>query len=284
MSVNKRAVNVGRTKAEFDALISYIVSLKPEELFDSDTCIWSLSHDDKFSVNSVRKHIDELSLPSSSPSLASIIGLIFHLHSSGIVPINSIRFKVGDGSSIRFWKDTWLRDDPLDIRYNRLYHLEKNKECFIQQCIANGSWFWDWSRAVNVGRTKAEFDALISYIVSLKPEELVDSDTCIWSLSHDDKFSVNSVRKHIDELFLPSSSPSIRWCKIIPRKWHAFHNLLKSKNTLLNNLFHTNFREMDAYRGRSQTTKGIWMARCVSIEPCTIVMDLEGTDEREQGE
>nr|GFA38553.1 protein root hair defective 3-like [Tanacetum cinerariifolium] len=41
---------------------------------------------------------------------------------------------------------------------------------------------------------------------------------------------------------------------------------------------------MDAYRGRSQTTKGIWMARCVSIEPCTIVMDLEGTDEREQGE
>ncbi|XP_071742416.1 protein ROOT HAIR DEFECTIVE 3-like [Rutidosis leptorrhynchoides] len=56
------------------------------------------------------------------------------------------------------------------------------------------------------------------------------------------------------------------------------------KSTLLNNLFHTNFREMDAYRGRSQTTKGIWMARCVGIEPCTIVMDLEGTDGRERGE
>ena len=35
---------------------------------------------------------------------------------------------------------------------------------------------------------------------------------------------------------------------------------------------------------RSQTTKGIWMARCVGIEPCTIVMDLEGTDGRERGE
>ncbi|XP_076937885.1 protein ROOT HAIR DEFECTIVE 3-like isoform X2 [Bidens hawaiensis] len=56
------------------------------------------------------------------------------------------------------------------------------------------------------------------------------------------------------------------------------------KSTLLNNLFHTNFKEMDAYRGRSQTTKGIWMARCVGIEPCTIVMDLEGTDGRERGE
>ncbi|RAL42419.1 hypothetical protein DM860_017599 [Cuscuta australis] len=56
------------------------------------------------------------------------------------------------------------------------------------------------------------------------------------------------------------------------------------KSTLLNHLFHTNFREMDAYKGRSQTTKGIWMARCVGIEPCTIVMDLEGTDGRERGE
>ncbi|OIW04930.1 hypothetical protein TanjilG_15675 [Lupinus angustifolius] len=56
------------------------------------------------------------------------------------------------------------------------------------------------------------------------------------------------------------------------------------KSTLLNNLFGTNFREMDAFKGRSQTTKGIWMARCAGIEPCTIVMDLEGTDGRERGE
>lgn len=35
---------------------------------------------------------------------------------------------------------------------------------------------------------------------------------------------------------------------------------------------------------RSQTTKGIWAARCVGIDPSTIVMDLEGTDGRERGE
>ncbi|KAJ4976881.1 hypothetical protein NE237_001987 [Protea cynaroides] len=56
------------------------------------------------------------------------------------------------------------------------------------------------------------------------------------------------------------------------------------KSTLLNHLFHTNFREMDAFKGRSQTTKGIWIAKCVGIEPCTIAMDLEGTDGRERGE
>ncbi|XP_073015514.1 LOW QUALITY PROTEIN: protein ROOT HAIR DEFECTIVE 3-like [Primulina eburnea] len=56
------------------------------------------------------------------------------------------------------------------------------------------------------------------------------------------------------------------------------------KSTLLNHLFGTNFREMDAFMGRSQTTKGIWLAKCVGIEPCTLVMDLEGTDGRERGE
>ncbi|GKC94790.1 hypothetical protein Tco_1160232 [Tanacetum coccineum] len=77
-------------------------------------------------------------------------------------------------------------------------------------------------RPVNVGRAKAEFDVLISDIASLEPEELVDYDTCIWSLFHDDKFLVNSVRKHIDELSLPSLSPCTRWCKIIPRKVNIF--------------------------------------------------------------
>ncbi|GAV84913.1 RHD3 domain-containing protein [Cephalotus follicularis] len=56
------------------------------------------------------------------------------------------------------------------------------------------------------------------------------------------------------------------------------------KSTLLNHLFGTNFREMDAFKGRSQTTKGIWLARCAGIDPCTLVMDLEGTDGRERGE
>nr|XP_043622361.1 protein ROOT HAIR DEFECTIVE 3-like [Erigeron canadensis] len=56
------------------------------------------------------------------------------------------------------------------------------------------------------------------------------------------------------------------------------------KSTLLNHLFHTNFQEMDAFKGRSQTTRGIWMARCTGVEPFTMVMDLEGTDGRERGE
>ncbi|XP_062197057.1 protein ROOT HAIR DEFECTIVE 3 homolog 2-like [Phragmites australis] len=56
------------------------------------------------------------------------------------------------------------------------------------------------------------------------------------------------------------------------------------KSTLLNHLFGTNFREMNALKGRNQTTKGIWIAKAVGIEPFTVVLDLEGTDGRERGQ
>ncbi|GKF65054.1 hypothetical protein Tco_0188502, partial [Tanacetum coccineum] len=91
-----------------------------------------------------------------------------------------------------------IHGDEAGIDF-RGYHTDR---------VGDGSYIWkDTCRPVNVGRTKAEFDALIYDIVSLEPEKLVDSNTCIWSISHDDKFSVNSVRKHIDELSLPSLSP-----------------------------------------------------------------------------
>ena len=49
--------------------------------------------------------------------------------------------------------------------------------------------------------------------------------------------------------------------------------------------FGTNFEEMDAFKGRGQTTKGIWLARSTRIsDPPTLVMDLEGSDGRERGE
>nr|GEZ23254.1 RNA-directed DNA polymerase, eukaryota, reverse transcriptase zinc-binding domain protein [Tanacetum cinerariifolium] len=154
----------------------------------------------------------------TSGTWAKIMGTINHLHSSGIVPLNSIRFKVEDGSSIRFWKDTWLENGPIYIRYNRLFHLENNKDCFISQRIFIGSWEWDWCRPITMGRSKTEFDNLIINISNMEIDDLVESDTCVWSLSNDDSFLVNSVRKHIEEHSLPSLFPCTRWYKIIPKK------------------------------------------------------------------
>ena len=50
-----------------------------------------------------------------------IVGSINHLHSSGVIPHGSFKIKVGDGSNVQFWMDTWLGDVPLEVRYNRLF-------------------------------------------------------------------------------------------------------------------------------------------------------------------
>nr|GEW02237.1 hypothetical protein [Tanacetum cinerariifolium] len=151
---------------------------------------------------------------------ARIVGTIFHLHSSDFVPLNSLRFKVGDGYMVRFWKDAWLGDTPLCHRFNRLYRLEKNPNCYIIDRIVKCSWKWDWNRSIFGGRLQADLHKLLVDIGSLNIE--VDSDCLVSSLSTDGFFSVSFTRKHIDNCMLSSSLPSTRWCKIIPQKVNIF--------------------------------------------------------------
>ncbi|KAF3338170.1 protein ROOT HAIR DEFECTIVE 3-like protein [Carex littledalei] len=93
----------------------------------------------------------------------------------------------------------------------------------------------------------------------------------------DGEFNVKGLEQFIKEVRLADCGLSYAVVSIMgPQS--------SGKSTLLNHLFKTNFREMNAFRGRSQTTKGIWIAKGIGIEPCTIVMDLEGTDGRERGE
>ncbi|KAG6746292.1 hypothetical protein POTOM_050830 [Populus tomentosa] len=56
------------------------------------------------------------------------------------------------------------------------------------------------------------------------------------------------------------------------------------KSTLMNHVFGTDFKMLNANKGRGQTTKGIWIAKSSEIEPFTIAMDLEGTDSSARGE
>ncbi|GJT58884.1 RNA-directed DNA polymerase, eukaryota, reverse transcriptase zinc-binding domain protein [Tanacetum coccineum] len=78
--------------------------------------------------------------------LQKIVGTYYLLHSKDIIPLNSFRFKVGCGTRIRFWKDIWIGDSPLLTRYNRLYRLDKDKDCLIIDRIVDGHWNWNWSR------------------------------------------------------------------------------------------------------------------------------------------
>ncbi|GJT79310.1 hypothetical protein Tco_1053652 [Tanacetum coccineum] len=119
---------------------------------------------------------------------ARIVGMIYHLHLSGYVTLYSLRYQVGNGSMIRFWKDTWLGDAPLCSRFNRLFRLEKNQNCLVRDRIVNGLWAWDWRRPVNGGRALADLNNLLMDIGSLNVE--VDRDCVVSSLSTDGSYSL----------------------------------------------------------------------------------------------
>ncbi|XP_034210773.1 protein ROOT HAIR DEFECTIVE 3 homolog 2-like [Prunus dulcis] len=107
----------------------------------------------------------------------------------------------------------------------------------------------------------------------------MEEDCCATQLIYGDgEFNADGLDKFVKEVKLAECGLSYAVVAIMGQS--------SGRSTLMNHLFHTKFREMDANSGRNQTTKGIWIAKCVGIEPCTIAMDLnlEGTDGKERGE
>ncbi|GJS60222.1 RNA-directed DNA polymerase, eukaryota, reverse transcriptase zinc-binding domain protein, partial [Tanacetum coccineum] len=151
---------------------------------------------------------------------ANIVGTSNFLHSKGIILSNTFRFKAGCGTRIRFWKDIWVGETPLFTRYNRLYHLDQDKDCLIIDRINNGQWSWNWSRT-NLGvRNLAYLRDMLNEIGQLNID--VNKDTCTWSLGPNGTFTVKNTRYRIDQNILPTLAHATTWDKSIPRKVNVF--------------------------------------------------------------
>ena len=47
------------------------------------------------------------------------------------VLFHKVKFIVGDGTTTRFWEDTWLGNTPLALQYPSLYHIAQRKENYV---------------------------------------------------------------------------------------------------------------------------------------------------------
>ncbi|CAN8235202.1 unnamed protein product [Cochlearia groenlandica] len=168
------------------------------------------------------------------------------------------------------------------VKYTVLAHLTvilphllrrrtKNGYTFLSVCLCSLSDF-------NVlGMILDYFVAVLLAILLVDPGDETEGCCSVQLIDGDGIYNVSGIDHFIKDVKLGECGLSYAVVSIMgPQS--------SGKSTLLNNLFGTNFMEMDAFKGRSQTTKGIWLARCAGIEPCTLVMDLEGTDGRERGE
>ncbi|GKA14978.1 putative RNA-directed DNA polymerase, eukaryota, reverse transcriptase zinc-binding domain protein [Tanacetum coccineum] len=197
----------------------------------------------------------ELKGYNSSGTWANIVDSFSMLHSKDIIPLHTLRHKVGNGSSIRFWKDNWIGNGPLSTRYNRLFHLDANPNCMLADRVSDDTWTWNWNWSGN-GPLSMRYNWLFHLDENLNcmlADRLFDDtwtwnwkrqrlgsrneesleilkteighvqvndcpDSWHWNDADDGVFSVNMTRLHVDNCFLSSLSPSTRWSKILPRK------------------------------------------------------------------
>nr|GEU57062.1 RNA-directed DNA polymerase, eukaryota, reverse transcriptase zinc-binding domain protein [Tanacetum cinerariifolium] len=136
---------------------------------------------------------------------ARIIGTSNYLPSKGIISLNSLHFCVGCGTCIRFWKDIWIGDSPLQIKYYKLYCLEQDKDCLIIDHVDNGQWKCNWYKADIGFRNMAYLRDLLTGISHIDIN--VDEDSCVWSMANDGVFTVRESRPIIESMLFSSLVP-----------------------------------------------------------------------------
>ncbi|GKE66335.1 RNA-directed DNA polymerase, eukaryota, reverse transcriptase zinc-binding domain protein, partial [Tanacetum coccineum] len=172
----------------------------------------------------------------SYPSIwLSIIQEVGVLKSQGIDIISFIKPKCGDGTNTSFWNDAWRGDVAFKDLMPRFYMLENMKDIQVATKLSHEDLEWSFRRK---SRSGVEQHQLI--MLQEKIEGCILSNTqdrWTWSLEGSSDFSVSSVRKVIDVVFLPRGSVKSRWIKEVPLKinihaWKVTNDYLPTRLNL----------------------------------------------------
>lgn len=151
----------------------------------------------------------------------NILGTINSLHDKNIISLNSFSKRVGNGMHTKFWKEIWIGETPLMLRYPRLFSLELNKDCTVANRWSDNSGSWNWRHNNFRGISSSQ---LVDLELLLHGFQLSPStpDRWIWSEAPDLTFSVKQARCTIDHHILPIGSTSTLWNRFVPRKVNIF--------------------------------------------------------------
>ncbi|GKD73403.1 RNA-directed DNA polymerase, eukaryota, reverse transcriptase zinc-binding domain protein [Tanacetum coccineum] len=171
----------------------------------------------------------------------NIIKEINTLLDKGVDVLSYITHKLGNGDSIAFWEDKWFNNTALKEAYPRLYSLERCKNVSVRSKLENGSLDDTFRRQVRGGAEESQLKDLVDAMreVILVPM----ADRFRWSLASNGEFSVSSIRKVLDDNFLPQGVSSTRWVKYVPIKVNIL--AWKLKMNVLPVRFNLSLRGMD---------------------------------------
>ncbi|KAK2405812.1 hypothetical protein QL285_041620 [Trifolium repens] len=154
--------------------------------------------------------------------------------------------RIGNGMLTRFWKDVWIGDVPLCIRFPRLYSISLQKDEYVgvlsEVVGERRNWRWSWRR--NLFQWEVErLEQLETFLQNVRLSN--DIDDWRWSINPEEGFSVKSAydllvgfgdspnvgsyEMKIFSKIWESSAPS----KLVVFSWQLFHNRLPTKDNLL---------------------------------------------------
>ena len=99
-------------------------------------------------------------------------------------------FKVGNGSSTRFWEDTWLGDKPLAVQYPNLFNICHRKEVTVENVKSSTPLNIGFRRRLT-GNLWVRWDHRVQQLMQVQLAE--QKDIFCWGLTTSRQFSVKSM-------------------------------------------------------------------------------------------
>jgi hypothetical protein len=142
-------------------------------------------------------------------------------------------FKIGDGTSVRFWEDVWMGDMPLSQQYPALYNIVQHKNVLVSTVFATVPINISFRRGLN-DQKWLQWLHLCQRLMTISLTS--ESDKFIWKLNDSGMFTVKSMyldlmnghtvylRKYLWKLKIP--------LKIKKFMWFLSNKLLLTKDNL----------------------------------------------------
>lgn len=76
-----------------------------------------------------------------SPMMRDIWKCSTENDSKKLVAYNMFKWKVGDGTLVKFWKDRWIGDCPLSSSFQRLFDLSVDKDIRLLDMVRKWKYY-----------------------------------------------------------------------------------------------------------------------------------------------
>ncbi|XP_049381369.1 ABC transporter G family member 25-like [Solanum stenotomum] len=126
---------------------------------------------------------------------------------------HNIRYKVGNGTRVLFWKDRWIGQDSLMSSYPDIYILSSSQDAMVNEVWSEQGWNFSFRRLLNdweIGRVAEMLQTLDDFKCTN-----LEVDVMIWKHNHDGMLSVSRLyNRKVKELPGKSLDHGVRYGKI----------------------------------------------------------------------